>query len=73
MGSGAVTLKDVFEPAAVAAGEATPELSTNEVATISAAISLKRIADAIDGQSPDGSVLYWLASIAHSANPGVGR
>lgn len=40
---------------------------------LSAAISLKRIADALDSQSPKGSVLHWLEIIASAANASVGR
>lgn len=37
---------------------------------ISAAISLKRIADALDSESAKGSVLWWLENIASAANGG---
>jgi hypothetical protein len=37
---------------------------------VSIAISLKRIADAIDSESPKGSILYFLETIASAANAG---
>jgi len=48
--------------------------SLGEAAQISAAISLKRIADAFDcsfdGGRPQGTVLWWLENIASAANAG---
>lgn len=39
-------------------------------AALSTAISMKRIADALDSESVKGSVLYWLEIIASAANAG---
>lgn len=48
--------------------------SLGEAAQVSTAISLKRIADALDssgdGGRPQGSVLWWLEIIASAANGG---
>jgi hypothetical protein len=41
-----------------------------EAALLSSAISLKRMADAMTGPSVQGSVLYWLETIADAANAG---
>lgn len=37
---------------------------------LSIAVSLKRIAEAMDGESPKGSVLFFLDTIASAANAG---
>lgn len=48
-------------------------LSVPHVAALSTAISLKRIADALDSPRSQGSVLYFLEQIASAANAGFGR
>jgi hypothetical protein len=40
---------------------------------LSIAISLKRIADAMNSQAAEGSVLYWLEQIAFATNESAGR
>lgn len=58
-----------FETAAVEVAYEN-DLPSGVMAQQSSAISLKRIADALDGQSPNGSVLHWLETIASAANAG---
>jgi hypothetical protein len=42
----------------------------HERAQVSVAISLKRIADTMESQRPQGSILYWLEMIASATNAG---
>lgn len=63
---------DLMEPTVCDLGNCTQSLG--EAAQVSMAISLKRIADALDssgdGGRPQGSVLWWLETIASAANGG---
>lgn len=59
-----LTVGGVLEPGAAARPD------DDGVVALSTAISLKRIADALDHQSVKGSVLYWLEQIASAANAG---
>jgi hypothetical protein len=61
-----VRLGEHLEPIAEAAGDATPALSAADVATISIAVSLKRIADNLPGL--DFSMIdNWAQTIAWNA------
>lgn len=56
---------------AIADGRAPASMTASEAISISIAISLKRIADALDSESPRGSVLYYLEQLASAANTRV--
>ena len=51
-------------------GEMVTDIQCLSPAFHSIAISLKRIADAMDGQRPEGSVVWWLEQVASAANAG---
>lgn len=51
-------------------GKPVPPETMAYIMGLSQAESLKRIADALDGLSPNGSVLYWLETIASAASAG---
>lgn len=72
-------IRDSIEPGVVTAQTSDGKcgdryLTASESFQLSSAISLKRIADALDssdaGGKPQGSVLWWLEMIASAANAG---
>ena len=72
--SAAHIARDSIEPASLVLGSDSYHAPSEREVSTSIAISLKRIADALDssdsGGRPQGSVLWWLENIASAANAG---